>query len=100
MDAIGIDPGRVRELKGREDARWAADHPRSIALWERGKAVMPNGVPMSWLRTSYDHLPPFVDEGRGGHFRDVDGNDYADFNIADMSMFTGYGPEPVVRAVA
>ncbi len=61
---------------------------------------MPNGVPMSWLRTSYDHPPLFVDEGKGGHFRDVDGNDYADFNIADMSMFGGYAPEPVVEAVA
>ena len=28
--------------------------------------------------------------------RDVDGHEYADFNIADMSMFTGYGPAPVV----
>ena len=37
---------------------------------------------------------------RGARFRDVDGHEYADFNIADMSMFTGYAPEPVVEAVA
>ena len=61
---------------------------------------MPNGVPMSWLRTSYDHLPLFVDERVGCRFRDVDGHEYADFNIADMSMFTGYGPAPVVEAVS
>ena len=61
---------------------------------------MPNGVPMSWLRTSYDHLPLFVAEGSGGRFRDVDGHEYADFNIADMSMFTGYAPAPVVEAVS
>ena len=60
---------------------------------------MPNGVPMSWLRTSYDHPPLFVADGTGARFRDVDGHEYADFNIADMSMFTGYGPEPVVEAV-
>ena len=69
-------------------------------MWERAKPVMPNGVPMSWLRTSYDHPPMFVDEGHGGRFRDVDGNEYADFNIADMSMFAGYGPAPVVEAVS
>ena len=26
---------------------------------------MPNGVPMSWLRTSYDHPPLFVESGAG-----------------------------------
>ena len=61
---------------------------------------MPNGVPMSWLRTSYDHPPLWVDDAKGARFRDVDGNEYADFNIADMSMFAGYGPEPVVDAVS
>jgi glutamate-1-semialdehyde 2,1-aminomutase len=71
-----------------------------MALWERGKKVMPSGVPMSWMRGSYHHPPMFVAEGSGSHFRDVDGNDYADFNIADMSMFCGYAPEPVVRAVS
>ena len=61
---------------------------------------MPNGVPMSWLRTSYDHPPLWVDRAEGSRFRDLDGHEYADFNIADMSMFAGYGPEPVVEAVA
>jgi len=91
---------RVAELKQREDAAFVAARPRSAALWERGRAVMPNGVPMSWLRTSYDHPPLFVDEASGSRFRDVDGHEYADFNIADMSMFTGYGPPPVVEAVS
>ena len=50
---------------------------------------MPNGVPMSWLRTSYDHPPLFVAEGKGARFRDADGHEYSDFNIADMSMFAG-----------
>jgi glutamate-1-semialdehyde aminotransferase len=55
---------------------------------------------MSWHRTSYDHPPLFVDEGAGARFRDVDGHEYSDFNIADMSMFAGYAPEPVVEAVS
>jgi glutamate-1-semialdehyde 2,1-aminomutase len=100
MVALGIDHAKVQELKAREDARWVEAHERSRALWERAKPVMPNGVPMSWLRTSYDHPPLFVDEGSGSRFRDVDGNEYADFNIADMSMFAGYAPGPVVEAVA
>ena len=96
----GIDPGRVEAIKKREDAEFAAARPRGRELWERGRQVMPNGVPMSWLRTSYDHLPLFAAEANGGRFLDVDGHEYADFNVADMSMFTGYGPAPVVEAVS
>ena len=95
----GVDRERVRRLKNAEDARFAAAHPRSAALMERGRQVMPNGVPMSWLVGSYHHPPMWVAEGRGARFTDVDGHTYHDFNIADMSMFCGYAPEPLVRAV-
>ena len=95
-----IDRARLREIKAREDAAFVAARPRSAELWAAAKGSMPNGVPMSWLRNSYDHPPLFVAEGRGAHFRDADGHDYADFNIADMSMFTGYAPPPVAEAVA
>jgi glutamate-1-semialdehyde 2,1-aminomutase len=98
--AVGIDRAKLLELKAREDTAFIEARPRSAELWRQGRAVMPNGVPMSWLRDSYDHPPLFVDEGVGAHFRDVDGHDYADFNIADMSMFAGYAPEPLVDAVA
>ena len=61
---------------------------------------MPNGVPMAWMVGSYHHLPLWVESGSGAHFTDVDGHVYRDFNIADLSMFCGYAPEPVVRAVS
>jgi glutamate-1-semialdehyde 2,1-aminomutase len=95
-----VDPGRVAALKEREDAAFVAARPRGGALWAAGRDVMPNGVPMSWLRTSYDHPPLFVESAAGSRLRDVDGHEYADFNIADMSMFTGYGAVPVTEAVA
>ena len=96
----GIDRGRITELLARENAAYVAAHPKSMALWQRGQASMPNGVPMSWLRNSFEPIPMFVDEGVGSHFRDADGHDYLDMNIADMSMFTGYAPPPVVEAVS
>ncbi len=95
-----VEHDLVRKLKEREDARFRDAHPRSAALLERGRRVMPNGVPMSWLTDSYHHLPPWVAEGRGARFTDVDGHTYSDFNIADMSMFCGYAPGPLVRAVS
>jgi len=101
MTATGdLDRDRIQRVKEREDAAFVAARPRSVQLWADAKRSMPNGVPMSWLRTSYDHPPLFVAEGKGAHFRDADGHDYADFNIADMSMFGGYAPEPVVEAIS
>ncbi len=94
------DPRRLQLIKAREDEAFRAARPRSIELWAKAKDSMPNGVPMSWLRTSYDHPPLFVEEGSGARFRDVDGNEYSDFNIADMSMFGGYAAPAVVEAVA
>ena len=98
--ATTIDRALVKELKDREDERFLQERPRSAELLRRGLEVMPNGVPMSWLRGSYHHIPLWVVEGRGARFTDVDGHTYSDFNIADMSMFCGYAPEPLVRAVS
>ena len=95
----GVNRTRVKTLKDREDARFHDEHPRSIELRRRGAAVMPNGVPMAWLRGSYHHEPPWVAHAAGARFTDVDGHTYSDFNIADLSMFCGYAPAPVVRAV-
>ena len=64
MGGSGVDPARVAALKEREDAAFVAMRPRSQALWAAGQAVMPNGVPMSWLRTSYDHPPAVHRVGR------------------------------------
>ena len=93
------DRSRIKALKDREDARFLAGHPRSAALLDRGRASMPNGVPMAWHVGSYHHVPPWVVEGKGARFTDVDGHTYSDFNIADLSMFCGYAPAPTVRAV-
>ena len=90
----GVDRVRVRALKNAEDARFREARPRSAALLERGRRVMPNGVPMAWMVGSYHHLPLWVESGSGAHFTDVDGHVYRDFNIADLSMFCGYAPEP------
>jgi len=95
-----VERDLVREIKGVEDARFRDEHPRSAALRERARRSMPNGVPMAWHMSSYHDAPPWVSEGRGARFTDVDGHEYHDFNIADLSMFCGYAPEPLVRAVS
>jgi glutamate-1-semialdehyde 2,1-aminomutase len=59
---------------------------------------MPNGVPMAWMSILHEHPPIVVESQSGGTFADIDGNTYADFNLADMSMFTGSGLEALARA--
>lgn len=98
--AQGVDRAAFERLDMGERARFVQMRPRSAALWARARHSMPNGVPMSWMRCFFDAPPVFVDEGRGSRFRDVDGIEYSDFNIADISMFCGYAPPPVVEAVA
>jgi glutamate-1-semialdehyde 2,1-aminomutase len=95
-----VDDVLLKEIKDAEDARFHEARPRSAELWTRAWESMPNGVPMAWHRSSYHHLPLWVASGKGARFTDVDGFTYNDFNIADMSMFCGYAPEPLVRAVS
>ncbi len=95
-----VDRRLVRELKTREDAKFRDTRPKSAALLQRAREFMPNGVPMAWHVGSYHHLPLWAVEGHGARFTDADSFEYADFNIADMSMFCGYAPAPLVRAVS
>src|SRR5437870_7403520 len=100
MPAQGdIDRERLRRIADRERETFVADRPKTIALVERAKAHMPNGVPMAWMAS--DNEPPvYVDRGEGSGFTDVDGHHYVDTNIADISMFCGYANPAIVDAVS
>jgi glutamate-1-semialdehyde 2,1-aminomutase len=95
-----MDPARIAALTERENRRFVEEHPRSLELHSRARRSMPNGYPMGWGPDMYAHGPIFVQSGEGAHFIDVDGHEYVDFNLADMSLFCGFAPEPVARAVA
>lgn len=49
---------------------------------------------MAGLRTP----PIYITSGHGAYITDIDGNEYLDFNLCDLSMTVGYGNELVVRA--
>ena len=71
-----------------------------MALLERARTSMPRGVPMSWMDDLYEHPPVWVSHGKGAHFTDVDGHEYLDMYVADMSAFCGHAPAAVVEAVS
>ncbi len=47
----------------------------------------------------YDPYPIFVKEGVGGHIRDLDGNDYIDFNLCFGALMAGHCNPQVTAAV-
>jgi glutamate-1-semialdehyde 2,1-aminomutase len=99
MPTPGTDPAKVKTVHDQELKRFIDARPRTMALLERARAHMPNGVPMAWMAFDQE-VPPYVDRGEGAGFADVDGHRYLDVNVADMSMFCGYANPAIVDAVA
>jgi len=63
-------------------------HPRSAALYERARGVIPGGV-------THDgrHMKPFpvyVERAQGSHKWDVDGHDYVDYWMGHGALFLGH----------
>jgi glutamate-1-semialdehyde 2,1-aminomutase len=95
-----LDPVRLAAVRAREDRAFLARTPRSSALRKRALAHLPNAVPMAWMAGLYRTPPIYCESGAGANFVDVDGNEYLDFNVADLSMCAGYGPPALVTAVS
>ena len=95
-----IDPARLAAVREREEATFAARTRRSAELTERARRHLPDGVPMAWMAGLYDHPPLYVAHGAGCRFTDADGNDYLDFNQADLSATCGFAPPAVLAAIA
>jgi glutamate-1-semialdehyde 2,1-aminomutase len=74
--------------------------PKSAALFEKAKEVMPGGVPMSWMSKWPGKYPLFVQSASGAHFIDVDGNEYIDLCLGDTGSMTGHSPKPTVDAIS
>jgi glutamate-1-semialdehyde 2,1-aminomutase len=94
-----IDRRRLAAAHQQELARFHADHPRSRALFEKAKAHLHDGVPMSWMVRWAGAFPLFVERARGARFTDVDGRTYVDFCLGDTGAMTGHAPEAALAAV-
>ena len=94
------DRDRVARIDQREIARFRERTIASNALRERALAVMPAGVPNSWMAGYYSHPQLFADHGQEASFFDPDGNRYVDMNVSDLSMTIGFGAPEVEEALA
>jgi glutamate-1-semialdehyde aminotransferase len=94
-----IDRDRLARLLDAERERFRAAHPRSLALFERAKGSLLDGVPMNWMVEWASPYPLFVDRASGAGFRCVDGHEYVDFCLGDTGAMAGHGPAPTIAAV-
>jgi glutamate-1-semialdehyde 2,1-aminomutase len=94
-----LDRARLARLMAGEQARFAADHPRSEALHRRAQASLLDGVPMPWMVKWAGPFPLYVDAAEGAHFSCVDGHDYVDLCLGDTGAMAGHGPAPTIAAV-
>ena len=94
-----IDRRRLSAALAAELARFSADHPRSRQLFERAKAHLHDGVPMSWMIRWAGAFPLFVDRAKGARFTDVDGRTYVDFCLGDTGAMTGHAPDAALAAI-
>ncbi|PWU24332.1 MAG: aspartate aminotransferase family protein [Candidatus Rokuibacteriota bacterium] len=76
---------------------YRALHPKSLALYERARAVIPGGI-------THDgrHLSPFpiyIDRAQGPLKWDVDGHEYVDYWMGHGALFLGHCHPAVVSAI-
>jgi glutamate-1-semialdehyde 2,1-aminomutase len=95
-----LNRGRIRDLMHRERAEFARRHPRSRELFERGRASLLGGVPMTWMLEWAGGFPVFMAEAFGARVRDVDGHTYVDLCLGDTGAMTGHAPPAAVAAIA
>src|ERR1700752_1070245 len=95
-----IDRARLKELMAREEEKFAAERPKSAALYKRAQQSLLGGVPMNWMKKWAGKFPVFVAEARGAHFVDVDGRDYVDLCLGDTGAMTGHSPAAALEAIA
>src|SRR3954451_22469257 len=72
--------------------------PKSAEAHKRNLKRIPLGVASNYRH--YDPYPIFVKEGKGSHFRDLDGNDYIDHNLCFGALMAGHCHPAVMKAVS
>jgi len=94
-----INREKVRRLIEREQERYIAEHPKSLALLKQTRKSFIGGVPMHWMADAPAAIPPFITEARGARITDVDGHTYLDMCLGGSAAISGHSAEPVAQAI-
>jgi glutamate-1-semialdehyde 2,1-aminomutase len=74
-----------------------AKSPKSLAIWQKNRTVMPAGVG-SLFRLA-DPFPMVIKRAKGARIWDADDNEYLDFMLGFSTMILGNTPDEVHEAI-
>jgi glutamate-1-semialdehyde 2,1-aminomutase len=94
-----VDRERIASIQREELTRFAAEHPRSSALFDAARASLVSGVPMTWMAKWVGGFPVYAAAAHGATVEDVDGRRYIDFSLGDTGAMAGHSPPATVAAV-
>jgi glutamate-1-semialdehyde 2,1-aminomutase len=94
-----VDRERIASIQREELTRFAAEHPRSSALFDAARASLVSGVPMTWMAKWVGGFPLYAAAAHGATVEDVDGRRYIDFSLGDTGAMAGHSPPATVAAV-
>ena len=93
----GVDRARVADIGIREEEAYRQRTRKSAALFERARESLPLGVASSFQ--AYEPYPLFMADARGSRIRDVDGNEYIDFDMAFGVLAAGHSHPKLAEAL-
>jgi len=76
---------------------WAEANPRSRALHERARRVIPGGITHDVRRS--DPFPVAIVAASGSHKTDADGHDLVCYVMGHGALLLGHAPAPVAEAI-
>ncbi|MDX1687266.1 MAG: aspartate aminotransferase family protein [Candidatus Promineifilaceae bacterium] len=91
------DKERCARILNRYRDEIRAKSPKSYAIWQKNRSVMPAGVG-SIFRLA-DPFPMVVKEAKGARVWDADGHEYVDFMLGFSTMILGNAPDEVEAAI-
>lgn len=95
-----LTPATLAQRFATETQRFAATHPRSMALAAQAAPHFLFGVPLHWMRDWPSPASLCVQQAQGAHLTCVDGLVYSDFCLGDTGAMFGHSPAPVAQAIA
>ena len=99
-EMVGIDRGRLADLRAQEEQRFVDLHPRSAQLAEAASTHLLGGVPMPWMTRWPGAFPIVLDCAEGARCIDVDGHTYVDLCLGDTGAMAGHALPQVAEAIA
>jgi glutamate-1-semialdehyde 2,1-aminomutase len=92
-----VDKERIARLLNGYRDEIRANSPKSLAIWQKNRTVMPAGVG-SVFRLA-DPFPKVIKRASGARVWDADDNEYLDFMLGFSVMILGNAPDEVQAAI-